>query len=92
VSLHLDILFRFSASQVFSTEKSGEFVNFRAILLTRCQLEFEKDKDAEDKIEKLRAAMKEETDVSSFSSKEILHRTYKCYIHLICSSSVCDNH
>jgi hypothetical protein len=47
-----------------STEKSGEFVNFRAILLTRCQLEFEKDKDAEDKIEKLRAAMKEETDVS----------------------------
>lgn len=47
-----------------SAKKSGEFVNFRAILLTRCQIEFEKDKDAEDKIEKLRAAMKEETDVS----------------------------
>ena len=53
--------------KVPSTEKSGEFVNFRAILLTRCQLEFEKDKDAEDKIEKLRAAMKEETDESKMA-------------------------
>ena len=62
-----------------STEKSGEFVNFRAILLTRCQLEFEKDKDAEDKIEKLRAAMKEETDVS----QKIKYHIYICFSQLV---------
>lgn len=42
-----------------STKKSGEFVNFRAILLTKCQKEFEKDKAAEDDIEALRVKLKD---------------------------------
>ena len=33
--------------KVPSESKQGEFVNFRAILLTRCQREFEKDKSSE---------------------------------------------
>ncbi|XP_052081892.1 eukaryotic translation initiation factor 4 gamma 1-like isoform X1 [Mytilus californianus] len=45
--------------KVPSTKKSGEFVNFRAILLTKCQKEFEKDKAAEDDIEQLRIKLKD---------------------------------
>ena len=49
--------------KVPSTSKPGEFVNFRAILLTRCQKEFEKDKTNEDDIEKMRVALKDEKEV-----------------------------
>ncbi|XP_071121349.1 eukaryotic translation initiation factor 4 gamma 1-like [Mytilus edulis] len=45
--------------KVPSTKKSGEFVNFRVILLTKCQKEFTKDKPAEDDIEALRLKLKD---------------------------------
>ena len=36
-----------SLFKVQSESKPGESVNFRAVLLTRCQREFEKDKSSE---------------------------------------------
>ncbi|XP_062567019.1 eukaryotic translation initiation factor 4 gamma 1-like isoform X2 [Saccostrea cucullata] len=48
--------------KVPSTSKSGEFVNFRAILLTRCQKEFEKDKDSEKEMEERRKVIEETQD------------------------------
>ncbi|XP_060075672.1 eukaryotic translation initiation factor 4 gamma 3-like isoform X2 [Ylistrum balloti] len=45
--------------KVPSKTKQGEFVNFRAILLTRCQKEFEKDKDTEQEMERRRKEIKE---------------------------------
>lgn len=48
--------------KVASTSKQGEYVNFRAILLTRCQKEFEKDKDSEKEMEERRKVIAETTD------------------------------
>ncbi|XP_065935828.1 eukaryotic translation initiation factor 4 gamma 3 isoform X4 [Magallana gigas] len=48
--------------KVASTSKLGEYVNFRAILLTRCQKEFEKDKDSEKEMEERRKVIAETTD------------------------------
>lgn len=45
--------------KVVSTSKQGEFVNFRAILLTRCQREFENDKDLGKKMQKRRKIIAE---------------------------------
>ncbi|XP_069119256.1 LOW QUALITY PROTEIN: eukaryotic translation initiation factor 4 gamma 3-like [Argopecten irradians] len=45
--------------KVPSKTKQGEYVNFRAILLTRCQKEFEKDKDTEQEMERRRKEIKE---------------------------------
>ncbi|XP_056018647.1 eukaryotic translation initiation factor 4 gamma 3-like isoform X6 [Ostrea edulis] len=48
--------------KVPSSSKQGEFVNFRAILLTRCQKEFEKDKDSEKEMEERRKVIAETQD------------------------------
>ncbi|XP_076087139.1 eukaryotic translation initiation factor 4 gamma 3-like isoform X1 [Mytilus galloprovincialis] len=63
--------------KVPSTKKSGEFVNFRAILLTKCQKEFEKDKAAEDDIEALRVKLKdaEESKKAEIEAEIVLTET-----------------
>ena len=43
--------------------KPGEFITFRKILLTRCQQEFEKDKDDLLDLEKMQAAIDAATTV-----------------------------
>ncbi|XP_078338114.1 eukaryotic translation initiation factor 4 gamma 1-like isoform X6 [Crassostrea virginica] len=48
--------------KVASNTKQGEFVNFRAILLTRCQKEFEKDKDSEKEMEERRKVIDKTQD------------------------------
>lgn len=48
--------------KVVSTSKQGEFVNFRAILLTRCQREFENDKDLGKEMQKRRKIIAETKD------------------------------
>lgn len=47
---------------VNSTSKQGEYVNFRATLLMKCQKEFEKDKDLEKEMKKRKEVI-EETQV-----------------------------
>nr|XP_034299262.1 eukaryotic translation initiation factor 4 gamma 3 isoform X2 [Crassostrea gigas] len=49
--------------KVASTSKQGEYVNFRSILLTRCQKEFEKGKDCEKEIEERRKVIEETQDL-----------------------------
>lgn len=48
--------------KVASTSKQGEYVNFRAILLMRCQEVFEKDKDSEKEMDERRKVI-EQTQV-----------------------------
>lgn len=48
--------------KVASTSKQGEYVHFRAVLLTRCQKEFEKGKDSEKEIRKRKEVIEETQD------------------------------
>ena len=58
----LSVCFQF---KVQSETKPGEFVNFRAVLLTRCQREFEKDKSSEVTFIAKREEIEKTEDVSS---------------------------
>ncbi|VDH90680.1 translation initiation factor 4G [Mytilus galloprovincialis] len=66
-----------SQIKVPSTKKSGEFVHFRAILLTKSQKEFENDKSAEDDIEELRLKLKdaEESKKAEIEAEIVVTKT-----------------
>ncbi|KAK3105045.1 hypothetical protein FSP39_015996 [Pinctada imbricata] len=57
--------------KVPSETKEGEYVNFRAILLTRCQKEFEKDKDSEAELEQKRKVIRELKDDEKSKEEEL---------------------
>ena len=68
--------------KVASNTKQGEFVNFRAILLTRCQKEFEKDKDSEKEMEERRKVIdKTQVYIMAFLWGEIMDE-YFTFIYI----------
>jgi hypothetical protein len=71
ISLYVQVkslLFSFQ-SKVQSESKPGEMVNFRAVLLTRCQREFEKDKSSEAGFLVKREEIEKAEDVSYFTEE-----------------------
>lgn len=55
-------------NQAENKKKDGDFVNFRKLLITRCQLEFERNSVDESKRNQMVKEIDECTDVVSFSN------------------------
>ena len=68
-------------------DKPGNTVNFRKLLLNRCQKEFEKDKADDDVFEKKQKELEAASAVSIFTEKLLVH--FECYqnFHEAASSS-----
>lgn len=65
---HLHVMFSDVQLKVPTTEKPTVTVNFRKLLLNRCQKEFEKDKDDDEVFEKKQKEMDEAATVRNAPS------------------------
>lgn len=68
--------------KVPTSDKPGVFVNFRKLLLNRCQKEFEKDQDDDEIFEKKQKELE--------ASKDVRHLIFYC--HCPNHTNICTDH